>query len=558
MPTFCSQCGTTLQPDAKFCEECGAVLTGATGKSASRPAKSSKHRLWLWLVVGGWVILPVMGGLVFALQHWFDNKRANQLFVEASQLVHTAQEAEQTSYAEAFKLYQAALANLDKITTHYPSSQVAVQLTSGQAKIEAYTLAEFREVVHQAEVRAGAEGNPLTCALFVAKTIKGLDTKVRALAETSRSYVQAGEKSKAEEIFSQALQIINDASEKHLVVYIASICAEVGQCDTVLQAAKIMENDSDKVWALREIARAYAEAGHYDQALQIAGTMNADDKAGALRRIAGGSATTGRYDQALRTANTIEHTIYKALALEEIAGSYAKAGQYDQALQIARTIEDASIKTRVLAEIASKYAQAGERKKATEILSQVIQGRPSLEDFVLKEIAGAYAEAGQYDQALQIARTIEDAYDKTWALTEIATQYSQAGEKTYAAKVLSEALQVATTVTNMHPKTGVFHEMMAQCAETGQYDLILQIGNTIDDASVKVSALVLSAVAYAQAGQYDQALQVVNTIENADFKASTLSSIARTYAQGGRKGNDSTRKLLGGIIRSLDDRRIKN
>jgi general secretion pathway protein G len=100
-----------------------------------------------------------MGGLFIAWRDWFNpDAAANKLFVEALQLMKAAQEAELTSYAEAFKLSQAALFNLEKITTQYSSSQLAVQLTSGQTKIGPYIFTQFQEYVHEsARRRARAE-----------------------------------------------------------------------------------------------------------------------------------------------------------------------------------------------------------------------------------------------------------------------------------------------------------------------------------------------------------------------------------------------------------------
>ena len=111
MPSFCAQCGTVLKPDARFCEECGATLAGVgvAVKAAPGLTRGTNRRGWLWIMVGG-AILLVVGGIVTLLGDWLNpDARANKLFVEASQLVKSAQEAERTSYAEASKHYQAAL-----------------------------------------------------------------------------------------------------------------------------------------------------------------------------------------------------------------------------------------------------------------------------------------------------------------------------------------------------------------------------------------------------------------------------------------------------------------
>ncbi len=90
------------------------------------------------MLVGGVTVLLIIGGTLFAFRDWLNpDAGANQLFVEASQLVKSAQEVEQTSYAEAFKLYQAALTKAETITAKYQSSQLAVQLTTRGWLVEA-------------------------------------------------------------------------------------------------------------------------------------------------------------------------------------------------------------------------------------------------------------------------------------------------------------------------------------------------------------------------------------------------------------------------------------
>jgi hypothetical protein len=59
-----------------------------------------------------------------------DNAAANKIFVETVQLLNQAASAQRS---EAITLYEKALHNLDRIVAHYPSSNLAVQLISGQA-----------------------------------------------------------------------------------------------------------------------------------------------------------------------------------------------------------------------------------------------------------------------------------------------------------------------------------------------------------------------------------------------------------------------------------------
>ncbi|TMA56785.1 MAG: hypothetical protein E6J80_07230, partial [Deltaproteobacteria bacterium] len=165
-------------------------------------------------------------------------KKAGALVAEASQLVHAAQEAEKTSYSDAFKLYHAALVKAETIATRYPLSQVAAQLAQGAVKIGPYTLTALKNtLVPQTKRKAETEENPLACALVIAKTI----------TDSSR---QAG------------------VLEQIALVYI-----EVGQYPQALQIATMIADSSRQAGVLEQLVLTYLEIGQYPQALQIARTI---------------------------------------------------------------------------------------------------------------------------------------------------------------------------------------------------------------------------------------------------------------------------------------------
>ena len=120
------------------------------------------------------------------------NEKANELYVEASQLMQSAK-VEARSYFEALELYSNARKNLERISSKYASSNVAVRLMSGQTKISGFTLSEFEELEGFLKPLVEAEKKPLTCALLVAKTIKDKSSKASALAGIGCKYAEAGQ-----------------------------------------------------------------------------------------------------------------------------------------------------------------------------------------------------------------------------------------------------------------------------------------------------------------------------------------------------------------------------
>ena len=124
------------------------------------------------------------------------DEKANKLFVEASQLVKKAQEAEKTSYSDALKLYEKALEKIERIQSKYPSSELAVKLVQdSRIKVGSYTIKEIKEtIVPYVEIKAKAEEDPLACALFVAITTKKAHHKSSALAHIAAQYAKAGQR----------------------------------------------------------------------------------------------------------------------------------------------------------------------------------------------------------------------------------------------------------------------------------------------------------------------------------------------------------------------------
>jgi hypothetical protein len=139
-------------------------------------------------LITGWAALMLMASCAGP------EEKANTLLTEATHLVQSAQEAEQTSYAAIFTLYQEALSRAEALISQYPPSPAAEQLIRGEVKVGPYTLAELRDtVISQAKVKAEAEESPLACALLVAKTTADGAARGRLLADIASKYANAGQ-----------------------------------------------------------------------------------------------------------------------------------------------------------------------------------------------------------------------------------------------------------------------------------------------------------------------------------------------------------------------------
>src|SRR3712207_4517049 len=228
-----------------------------------------------------------------------------------------------------------------------------------------------------------------TCSActFYASAVK--QTRTHALASVAVGYAEVGQKDKAEEILTQALEsakAIEDFNNKEVALnQIAIKYAEAGQYDQALQVTKAMKNDD--VWSLNEIAMKAAEAGEYDRAIQATKAMkkNTSQAAQVLADVVIQAAELGRYDQALMVVKAMgdKDVGYEENRAKSLAKIVDKATQTEpvgqasqilaQVLELAKSIKEDGSKAAALADVAVGYAKVGQQDKAERILAQVFQ-----------------------------------------------------------------------------------------------------------------------------------------------------------------------------------------
>ena len=96
-----------------------------------------------------------------------ENEKANAMFVEASKHLVKSREAREDSYSEAHKHISTALKIIDKIPSQYPSSDIAVQITQGIARLNNQTIASMRETKKELKQMAKLVRSPRLAGLYI-------------------------------------------------------------------------------------------------------------------------------------------------------------------------------------------------------------------------------------------------------------------------------------------------------------------------------------------------------------------------------------------------------
>jgi len=480
------------------------------------------------------------------------NEKANQLYVEASQLMQGIN-TEAESYATVFESYKNAKKKLQLLVSQYASSNVAVGLTSEKMKISGLTFSEFKLLEHHLEVLENAEKSPLLTALIVVDEIKAPLSKSMVLTIAARKYVEIGQWKKGGKLLGDAL-IIALASKKSLdrsrvLAKVTSALASI-----LSQGVKYGKSKESIAYMLSENLKVIEFIKPEDKPSVLAYHAIAYDKLGLKDKA------DELFSKALEIAKTIHSPLFKSIYWPIIVGKYAREGDPIKALEAAKTVNDPSDKSDMLNIIAARYNKLGQNDKVIQLLSKALEVTETVNDprekaDMLNVIASSYAKSGQEDKAIQIlsksldvAKSINTLSQKAFLFRTIGSKYSELGQKVKAIQLLSEALEMAEDVKKSSYKSSVLADIASGYAKLGQknkadelFSKAFEIAERINNPRDKSTALTNLAKKHAGIGEKNKAFQLlVKSLEADKFvennlKPYMLSIIGNQYVNLGQK-----------------------
>ncbi len=434
-----------------------------------------------------------------------------------------------------FERYKTALNNAQTIIRDYSSTAPAMRLMQGEL-LGTYTVKELQDsIVPKIQKNAEMEGDPLALARFLLNKING-DKDLAAL-EVARHYAKAGRYDEAMELIGT----ISNASRKEEALYrLVEAHAEAGHFEQAKQIAESIQAPDLKCSAacvLAESLRLPDQAKEIlDQVRQVTDSIaNAYEKSNLQSQLGDGYFTVaatyielGKYQQAEDIATTISWSKRAPYILALIADKYAESQQFDKARAFAEGIQDSAGKASALASIGKRYAEAGRFDDAMRIVERLQEFWNK--DEVLTAIAAKHAQSGHFDQAVQVANSIhiQSLEKKREAFIKIITESTKAAQ-------LAKAMQIAQDIQDPYSKSEALAIIAESYAKAGQLDpALLHIASTIEDASRKSFALGSIADKFAEARHFDLALQFARTIEDSSMKATVLAQISGKYFEAGQ------------------------
>lgn len=478
------------------------------------------------------------------------DRPVNELYIKAFRLAESGKKCENSSYRDALRYYQDALKAAEKIREDYPSTQLAVDIVRGRAKIGPYSFEELKEkVIPHMQKLSEAEESLYKSAIFVSDHQVDSFSKVRALTAMAGEYARARSKANASKALDFALRTsdkISNASDKAwALAEITSVFAKIGQVDKSIRLAEAISDPYSKAWALSEIAKTMIKTGP-------------ENRVNAL------------LDKALGSVKEIQRDFLRTWALTEIAQVLVSGDETDRAaeilsrsFQLSLEIEPILDRNKAIAKISVAYAEAGNFESAYKAAEYI-------EDFerrsdALAGIAIAYAKAHRFDEARKILNSPDveiGASSRVRAMAKIASELIRAGAKNEAITLLGSALDESGKIKNDAARASARIEISAAYSEARDFGQALHVKETIRDAYSQALILVKMAEESARAGRTDSASEMLmlalgetSKIEDAAQKAELLASIDIGLGRADKKIEKKASRILHELIAKTNKQR---
>lgn len=366
--------------------------------------------------------------------------------------------------------------------------------------------------------------------------------QVSSLAQAGEMLARFGQREGSAAAFREAVAAARGALDAEhgyagvvRLLEIARAQLRAGQKDaaaaTLAEGERAAEKTGEVFWfsdiALlqREAGAAEAVTATLNAAQQIARAKeNPDQRRLALYLVAKGWADAGRFAEALHVARSFGELEWRAAALQQVAAAQVKAGRKEEglaalaeALRLARGIPntpkaDTSLTSRYVAlrSLGETQLRAGQKKAALLTLAD----------------------------ALRSARTIERPLWRAVEIIKIAEVQARAGEREAANASLAEALPLARSLTekdlaayrDAHP---LWNGMKVQLVMR-DFDGALKTADALKEDAVKARTYCLTEMVrlMVREGQFSHALQTAGMIPDARQKAAAFLSIAVAQSGG--------------------------
>jgi hypothetical protein len=501
---------------------------------------------------------------VYSQEKKFDDERTEEEFLEESYEKADAELELVEHYLLAGKIdaaYKLAakledtvikidvLVALAELTGWHDRSLEAVE-SMGKDDVKAMALADMASVYAAAGNKDKAD-DVLSLALEKAGSVDDVWSKAKTPGHVAEKLAQAGKKDKAAEIMEKALAEVEAKYQADappvLLQDLAEACVKIGQETRAFALAEKVKDKLDRSEILGAVAGALIQAGRIDEALKAAKKCDAIDRDMVLSDLAEYHAKEGRVEEALKTAKKISGSEERIFAIIDIAEIYGKAGKIDQMHEVlALALQSAEVS-----------GKGGGSVSGGPIVMGVMSDKMKFMTMILdtSEKTGHKEKFAQLlEKALELAGSFPQKDHQALALAYIAGKFREAGLEGKCLEVLAKASAAAKKIKNEYDRAWALLNVVDVYAEAGKFDTAMEIAKKIPREKEKFWALLKTAEEASKAGNRDvaasallPAFDIVKAIEHRDEEAEAFIEVALLLAAAGIQPDGPMKKIISEI-----------
>ncbi len=391
--------------------------------------------------------------------------------------------------------------------------EVVDAIASPNIKIQ--TLAKLASISYRAH-RPEAGTALLGDLVAIAQTIEPFYGGDSLLREIFNQYVANQQYGLA----FQLSQMLDETSQSNLLLKLVEEASVAREFAIALQAAEVIppgwENQTRSL-ALRSIAAGYAQAGQFEQAIQL--LQRIEDTSAYPSQVLARVAIAQSYrqerqpnlaidqlNQALQSLENLDDSPVKLEALSLMAIEFTQLEQPDralemqtQALNVVSTLDPSGTSSYGIEQLITQYLRVGEYDLALQLV-EMIETEP-IQDRFLQIILRQRLEVGDLEAVWQAADNLHDPNQKVAFWVKISDHYRGRGQTERATEILARAFAIAQAIPGPDSRN---------IAEAAQIDPSVAIWNEFDRGSLIESI----AIRYAELQQDETARQTVQALRS--------------------------------------------
>jgi poly(beta-D-mannuronate) C5 epimerase len=455
----------------------------------------------------------------------------------------------------------------DRAVTRIPQSRDRAHARHELARIQlkggVWEKAADPKLIAEAKRRLDAGDLPGSIVM----ALSPLDSKARD--DLLSSIVDAALSRREDRVALLAAQGITNASSQDKAIdgFVRSLVDR----GTPLRAAEMlnaMQDSPGKISIQLKLAADLKQAGYDAMAAQLlsASTKHIHTYGEAMQLLAlpdlvRALTRSERLDEALGYARRMESDGEKSPVLGELAKKLADRGRVADAEGLLPRIVDKAHRSHALSGIARAKAKAGDAAGAMQIIPELVGTKDV--GRVLAAVASVHSRSGDFGQATSVAAQIEETDSRLTALSEVARQAGQRGNKEISDRALNEAVRTAEGLdAGMRDK--VFLEIIRSLALSANKAQAGELVGRIVDAGIRTraeqlieTADVRDLVGKKKRGEIPDVLlsRGIKKIETDEDKAELALELA-ALSEGGIHAADLTRTIKDDRIRGVTFRRL--